>query len=437
MHLQGPNATAHVRERAFEGDESMKVQCEGCKANGQVSDEAELRAVLWICGSCGVRYLVSSRGMRKAPLPPPPPKRRAPSSNKELPPGLAIEGAVPEAVAATVSEGPGEPKAPVNQDASALPSRHLADIPIAKNVQGTPSPSLALFNSNAPVVPSYPVLNVPVHDPLWRRPALLASALAGLLVGLAAYGVQWTREQVRNYEPSVATAAAAPHESSPATPVVGESEETEAIEVEEAEPTQGSEHSQRAIGDEAESQAASPPSKTARKAPPSRPVTARTRTKEPPPPRPAEPVTVAAVAQPQPEVVAPPKSAEPTSFGEAMARAVDHPASSEPQAKAQPGSNANSAGLDAYTPFSRDAALSALSSAAASASRCRSNEGPFGAARIAVTFAPSGQATTAVVEGPPFAGTPVGSCIARAFREARVTPFSGAPVTVRKSMSIF
>jgi hypothetical protein len=42
---------------------------------------------------------------------------------------------------------------------------------------------------------------------------------------------------------------------------------------------------------------------------------------------------------------------------------------------------------------------------------------------VTVTFASSGRVTTANV-APPFAGTPTGSCIARAVRSATVPPFS-------------
>jgi hypothetical protein len=38
--------------------------------------------------------------------------------------------------------------------------------------------------------------------------------------------------------------------------------------------------------------------------------------------------------------------------------------------------------------------------------------------------------------GPPFAGTPVGGCVAGVFKRARVPAFSGDPVTVSKSFSI-
>jgi predicted Zn finger-like uncharacterized protein len=86
--------------------------------------------------------------------------------------------------------------------------------------------------------------------------------------------------------------------------------------------------------------------------------------------------------------------------------------------------------------FDRAAALSALSAAATAAQSCRKADGPTGSGRIAVTFANSGQATTANVEGPPFAGTPVGGCVAARFRGTHVPPFGGAPITVHKTFNI-
>jgi predicted Zn finger-like uncharacterized protein len=86
--------------------------------------------------------------------------------------------------------------------------------------------------------------------------------------------------------------------------------------------------------------------------------------------------------------------------------------------------------------FNRGAATSALGAAAGAAKGCKKPDGPTGSGRVKVTFAPSGNVTSAVVDGPPFAGTPVGGCVASAFRSARVPPFSGAPVTVSKSFNI-
>ena len=86
--------------------------------------------------------------------------------------------------------------------------------------------------------------------------------------------------------------------------------------------------------------------------------------------------------------------------------------------------------------FSRSAAASALGAAAGAARGCKKPDGPTGTAKVKVTFAPSGNVTSSVVQGAPFAGTPVGGCIAAAFRSAKVPPFEGSPVPVTKSVTI-
>lgn len=86
--------------------------------------------------------------------------------------------------------------------------------------------------------------------------------------------------------------------------------------------------------------------------------------------------------------------------------------------------------------FNKDAARTALSSAASSALGCGKSDGPKGVAKVSITFAPSGRVTTATVNGPPFSGTPTGGCIAATFRRATVPPFSGAPVSVSKTVQI-
>lgn len=86
--------------------------------------------------------------------------------------------------------------------------------------------------------------------------------------------------------------------------------------------------------------------------------------------------------------------------------------------------------------FDKGAASAALVGAVGQASGCKQPGDPSGVARVQVTFAPSGRVTTANLSGPPFAGTPTGSCIARAFRSASVPPFAGDPVTVSKTVTI-
>lgn len=85
--------------------------------------------------------------------------------------------------------------------------------------------------------------------------------------------------------------------------------------------------------------------------------------------------------------------------------------------------------------FDRAAAVTALGSAATSAQSCKMLGGPTGTGQAMVTFAPSGRVTSASVSGD-FAGSTVGGCVARLFRNARVPAFSGEAVTVKKSFSI-
>jgi len=90
----------------------------------------------------------------------------------------------------------------------------------------------------------------------------------------------------------------------------------------------------------------------------------------------------------------------------------------------------------ALGPFNKSAAITALNSVAAAASACRKDGDPSGMAHVVITFAPSGRVTTAQVNGPPFAGTPTGGCIAARMRGARVPAFSGDFVTVSKTVII-
>jgi predicted Zn finger-like uncharacterized protein len=87
-------------------------------------------------------------------------------------------------------------------------------------------------------------------------------------------------------------------------------------------------------------------------------------------------------------------------------------------------------------PFSVSAAQVALTQAATNSAGCKKPDGPTGSGKVQVTFATSGRVTTANVQGPPFAGTPVGGCVAGMFRRAKVPPFVGNPVTVSKSFAI-
>ncbi len=89
--------------------------------------------------------------------------------------------------------------------------------------------------------------------------------------------------------------------------------------------------------------------------------------------------------------------------------------------------------------FDATAAARAIADAELRAGHCASafedRQGAIGG-EVAVTFAPSGRATNAVVTGSRFSGRLEGSCVARVFREARVPAFSGEAVTVRRRIQL-
>ncbi len=52
-----------------------------------------------------------------------------------------------------------------------------------------------------------------------------------------------------------------------------------------------------------------------------------------------------------------------------------------------------------------------------------------------MTFAPSGNVISAVIESGLLVGTPAGGCVASKFRTVRVPAFTGDQVTVHKSVN--
>jgi hypothetical protein len=112
--------------------------------------------------------------------------------------------------------------------------------------------------------------------------------------------------------------------------------------------------------------------------------------------------------------------------GEPIARAAEpaEPPSVEPSRPA------------VTAPFDKTAAVTVLNSLAGQASACRQGSDPSGIATVVLTFAPSGRVTSATVNGPPFAGTSTGGCVARTLRRAQVPAFSGDHVTVSKSVLV-
>jgi hypothetical protein len=122
------------------------------------------------------------------------------------------------------------------------------------------------------------------------------------------------------------------------------------------------------------------------------------------------------------------KSADPkpSSATDQQEKAADNSLSVDSQPDPEP----------ALAPFDTSSASSALGALVPSAAACLQQGDPSTTVHVTVTFAPSGRATVALVDGPPYAGTTVGGCIARIFRSARVSPFEGSSTTVHKSFHV-
>ena len=133
----------------------------------------------------------------------------------------------------------------------------------------------------------------------------------------------------------------------------------------------------------------------------------------------AAPAAKAPEPEPPPAPAAPPPKDLAAALGEAAGQ------------KPKP-APAAAAATDA--PFDRGAAAAALGNV--NVQSCKKPDGPTGTGRVKVTFAPSGSVQTAVIDGAPFEGTPVGSCVAGKFRGAHIPAFAGSPVTAGKSFTI-
>jgi predicted Zn finger-like uncharacterized protein len=172
-------------------------------------------------------------------------------------------------------------------------------------------------------------------------------------------------------------------------------------------------------------------------------ATQATPTAEPAPTTPSTPAPETAAAAPTDTAATPAASASapaaPATPGAVQKSSAEkRAAAAAPEKKAAAGAAeapAAEPAAAALPPFDREAAAAALTSAAANATSCKQPDGPAGAGKATVTFAPSGRATNATVTGD-LAGTAVGGCVARLFRQARVPAFSGDPITVAKGFSI-
>jgi hypothetical protein len=89
-----------------------------------------------------------------------------------------------------------------------------------------------------------------------------------------------------------------------------------------------------------------------------------------------------------------------------------------------------------FAGFNAKMAKDAIDGAAPRLKACRTEGGPAGPASVVVTFAPTGRVSNVSLTTTGYAGTRTGNCIVERLREVRVPEFAGAPVTVKRSVTI-
>jgi hypothetical protein len=142
-------------------------------------------------------------------------------------------------------------------------------------------------------------------------------------------------------------------------------------------------------------------------------------------PRPAE--RVAAAPVPPARSVTPPVAPAPVPAPRPAETASAQPASPRPGGmvtKQAPG------------PFNAQAAKLAIDRIVPRLKGCKQPGEPPGTATVTVTFAPTGRVSNAAVTTQRYAGTRTGTCIAARLREARVSEFTGKPVTVKRGVAV-
>jgi hypothetical protein len=206
---------------------------------------------------------------------------------------------------------------------------------------------------------------------------------------------------------------------------------TEQAEPPVSQPSVPAEQAERARPSEAPAASVSAePAATASALPEPAPSVAEKKPEKPAEPKPSEASPSAPAAEPKPTEAKPaevkPAAEAKPEDAKPAAEAASKPA--EPAAAEPPPAQ--------HGPFQPEAAKAALNEAAAQAAVCRKGDDPSGSATVIITFAPSGRVTSATLNGPPFAGTATGGCIASTMRRARVPPFDGDKITVSKTIYV-
>jgi predicted Zn finger-like uncharacterized protein len=389
-------------------EQPKTVVCTSCSAKFHVPDELiRGKLVKFRCRKCGSAIDVDGRKSARpaaAPVPPPTPEVTAVDtpatfSQRTLPP----------------------PRPPVALSSS---SPNLHPWPEPPRTRSSTAPT-AIFDSNAPEE-SLPQPET-VRDPSNRAPKIAAVIALLIAAGLSGFGLAMRGSPGA---PGSAVAGETPPPEAPSDSEAAVARSRPAAEAKLSH-SEGTRRNPTRVTDLPPAIDGVPPTLGAGTAAPG-PAEAASETQEPPrealntPPTPAPPSTA---ALPNAADVPPPSPAGPTGPTSNGANGPSLPSAAPTPVVGSPAPASRAKG-----DFNTQAAREALEDAAGRAGKCRNIDTPAGTARVAVTFAPNGHVTNAVIESGPFVGTTAGSCVASKFRAAKVPPFSGDAVLVRKTV---
>jgi hypothetical protein len=325
--------------------------------------------------------MLDLRGGLFADAPPAPPVAPAPPSAPHQPPPVPHQ---PPPVPRRPPPAPRQPLAPVF-GVDQVPAPRLAPAPAPDDAPPSTRRRPPRSGAPGPVVSERRPPSRRSGAWGWAAGAVAAAAVLGVVAGR--FGAA-TAPHEEPREPPVNTGAAHP----PPPPVPKADERRPEIVV--------------------------PPPPVPSAEPTSRPAPVVVATATPVAPR---PVDTARAAEPRPPRETPP---------------VPSPAVPQPPAPAPPPAPSPAPAPAGGAEFDRAAARTALAAASSMAAGCKQPDDAGGGARVSVTFAPSGRVTASRLAGGAFAGTPTGSCIARAFRTISVPAFAGDPVTITANVSV-
>ena len=115
---------------------------------------------------------------------------------------------------------------------------------------------------------------------------------------------------------------------------------------------------------------------------------------------------------------------------------VSRPAGAPPKISPKSVTNEATSGKQVLPAFNAKAAKAAIDGVSPRLKACKHAGDPVGPASVMVTFAPAGRVSNAAITTTGYTGTRTGNCVIARLRELRIPEFTGAAVTVKRSVTV-